>query len=192
MKDSYLYTIVFTFVLTAVFATILAMTQAAYLPAITENEENVHRAAILKVLDLDLELDLYTTFNEQVVPVAVSNLAVYAVNDADGEPISFAFPFTGQGLWGSLRGYIGVTANFEQLLGLEFVENNETPGLGGRIDEPWFKDQFQGTPLIPGEKLVYGAGLDAITGATSSSQAVLGILNDTIAELMTLKEVMGR
>jgi Na+-transporting NADH:ubiquinone oxidoreductase subunit C len=114
------------------------------------------------------------------------------VYDEDGSPISYAFPLDGQGLWGSIRGYIGVSATFDRLLGMEFVEQNETPGLGGRIDEPWFKEQFAGVPLIPGENLVYGSGIDAITGATSSSNAVLNILNNTISELMPLKEVLAR
>lgn len=190
-RDSYLYTIVFTFVLTALFATALALTQAAYLPTIIQNEENVQWAAILSVLDITVESDLLATFNEQVVFTAVLDLPSYAVHDGQGAPLSFAFPISGQGLWGSIRGYIGVTANFDRLLGLEFVEQNETPGLGGRIDEPWFKAQFKDLPLWPGEDLAYGPGLDAITGATASSNAVLKILNGTIAKLMPLAEVVG-
>jgi Na+-transporting NADH:ubiquinone oxidoreductase subunit C len=191
-KDSYLYTITFTFVLTAVFATVLAVTQAYYLPTITENEANVERQAILKVLGITSEFDLVTTFEGQVTPVTAGTSSTFAVYDEDGSPISYAFPLDGQGLWGSIRGYIGVSATFDRLLGMEFVEQNETPGLGGRIDEPWFKEQFAGVPLIPGENLVYGSGIDAITGATSSSNAVLNILNNTISELMPLKEVLAR
>ena len=192
MKDSYLYTIVFTFVLTAVFATILAVTYAGYLPVITENEAKVERAAILKVLGLGAEADLLAAFDEQVAPVAAGVPSTYAVFGDDGRPVSYAFPLNGQGLWGAIRGYIGVSAGFDLLLGMEFTEQNESPGLGGRIDEPWFKEQFQGVPLIAGEEIVYGDGLDAITGATSSSNAVLKILNETIAGLEPLKEVMGR
>ena len=191
-KDSYLYTIIFTFVLTAVFATVLAVTQAYYLPKITENEANVERQAILKVLGITSEFDLVTTFNEQVTAVTAGGSSTFAMYDADGSPISYAFPLDGQGLWGSIRGYIGVSATFDRLLGMEFVEQNETPGLGGRIDEAWYKEQFAGVPLVPGEELAYGSGIDAITGATSSSNAVLNILNNTIAELMPLKEVLAR
>mgnify|MGYP000875668482 FL=1 len=191
-KDSYLYTIIFTFVLTAVFATVLSVTQAYYLPTITENEANVERQAILKVLGITSEFDLVTTFEGQVTPVTAGTSSTFAVYDEDGSPISYAFPLDGQGLWGSIRGYIGVSATFDRLLGMEFVEQNETPGLGGRIDEPWFKEQFAGVPLIPGENLVYGSGIDAITGATSSSNAVLNILNNTISELIPLKEVLAR
>ncbi len=190
-KDSYLYTIVFTFVLTAVFATILAATQAYYLPAITVNEANVERAAILKVLGISPETDLQMTFDANIVPATAGTETIY-VSQVDGQVVGYAFPLNGQGLWGSIRGYIGISAGFDQLLGMEFTEQNETPGLGGRIAEDWYKEQFAGVSLVPGQNVVYGPGLDAITGATSSSNAVLNILNDTIAELMTHKEVLAR
>lgn len=190
-KDSYVYTIVFTFVLTAFFATILAVTQAYFLPAITENETKVERKAILKVLGLPE--DVLPTFDEQVVPALASDLNIYATLDADGEPLGYAFPLDGQGLWGSIRGYIGISAEFDRLLGLEFIEQNETPGLGGRIDEAWYKEQFAGVPLAQGQAIAYGDGLDSITGATSSSNAVLGILNATIERVMTEhKEVLAK
>lgn len=190
-KDSYVYTIVFTFVLTAFFATILAVTQAYFLPAITENETKVERKAILKVLGLPE--DALPTFDEQVVPALASDLNIYATLDADGEPLGYAFPLDGQGLWGSIRGYIGISAEFDRLLGLEFIEQNETPGLGGRIDEAWYKEQFAGVQLAQGQAIAYGDGLDSITGATSSSNAVLGILNATIERVMTEhKEVLAK
>jgi Na+-transporting NADH:ubiquinone oxidoreductase subunit C len=71
--------------------------------------------------------------------------------------------------------------------GLAFTEQNETPGLGGRIEEDWYKEQFKGTTLSG--SLSYGeeTGLDAITGATSTSNAVLKILNTFIET--TLKEL---
>jgi Na+-transporting NADH:ubiquinone oxidoreductase subunit C len=191
-KDSYLYTIVFTFVLTAIFATLLAVTQAYYLPTISENEANVERQAVLKVLGIASDSDLVTTFEEYVTPVASGTPSTFGVYDQDGRPISYAFPIDGQGLWGSIRGYIGISATFDRLLGMEFTEQNETPGLGGRIGEAWFKEQFAGVPIAPGEDLVYGSGIDAITGATSSSNAVLNLLNKTISEIMPLKEVLGR
>ena len=51
------------------------------------------------------------------------------------------------------------------------MEHLETPGLGARIEEEEFLDQFIGKP----EKI------DAITGATISSTAVI----DTVEELIS-------
>lgn len=184
-KDGYVYSIVFMFVLTACFTAILAITYAAYLPVIEANEANLHREAIAKVLDLD---------GSHLAPAVslVGETPVYAVYALDGRPISYAFYLSGQGLWGPIRGYIGVSAGFSTLLGLEFVEQNETPGLGGRIDEPWFKAQFKGIPISPNEPLAYGDGLDAVTGATSSSNAVLRLVNERLQEIFLLAEVMAK
>ncbi|NLJ81057.1 MAG: FMN-binding protein [Firmicutes bacterium] len=191
MNDSYGYTIVFMLVLSAVFTTVLAVTQGAYLPVISENERNVERKAILKVLNIEPGPSASSVFEERVVPAAVGDWDAYLAYDDGGHPLGYAFPLNGQGLWGSIRGFIGISPGFDRLLGLEFVEQNETPGLGGRIDEAWFKNQFQGLELRAGEDIAYGSGLDAITGATSSSQAVLSLLNAAIAELLPLKEVVG-
>ena len=50
----------------------------------------------------------------------------------------------------------------------------ETPGLGTRIMESEFLDQFAGTA---GPPLEFGRGIQAITGATVSSAAVLYAVN---------------
>ncbi len=72
------------------------------------------------------------------------------------------------------------------------MKQNETPGLGARITEKWFKEQFrgksapftmaaEGTSEKPGE-------LDAITGATKTSQAVLRIVNRSAEAVQDLIE----
>ena len=174
-KDSYVYTIVFTFVLTAFFATILAVTQAYFLPAITENETKVERKAILKVLGLPE--DALPTFDEQVVPALASDLNIYATLDADGEPLGYAFPLDGQGLW-DRSGYIGISAEFDRLLGLEFIEQNETPKPGRQSMKPGTKSSLQGTAgARPGDRLRRRAGQYY---RCKQFNAVLGILNATI------------
>lgn len=189
-KDGHLYSIVFTFFLTAFFTAILAVTQAVYLPVITANEADVHRRAILKVLNVPDD-SFFQDFAANVSQQSLGASAVYVIYNPDGTPQSYAFPMNGQGLWGAIKGYIGVSADFSELLGLEFVEQNETPGLGGRIDEEWFKAQFSGIRITPGQPLVYGEGIDAVTGATSSSNAVLGLLNNTLEEVLALQEVLS-
>ena len=72
------------------------------------------------------------------------------------------------------------------MLGLDFVKQNETPGLGARISESWFKEQFRGKRgpfrLVP-EGVESGENeFQAITGATSTSNAVLDLLNRSIDE----------
>lgn len=54
---------------------------------------------------------------------------------------------------------------------------SETPAYGGRALEPEFKNQFAGKTA----PLEYGEGLDALSGATVTSQAVLDAVNEACA-----------
>ncbi|MDD2458673.1 MAG: FMN-binding protein, partial [Eubacteriales bacterium] len=107
----------------------------------------------------------------------------------------YAVPFAGPGLWGGIEGYLGINPDRTQILGLVFTQQNETPGLGGRIEEPIFRDQFRGVPIQPGTELAFGASasqdIDAVTGATATSNAVLKILNQLLGVTLSQLEVMS-
>ena len=84
---------------------------------------------------------------------------------------------------------VGVDSEGSRILGIAFYQHSETPGLGGRITEKWFTDQFKGLrlfPIVDDKKIFYlkpkaiASGpneLDAITGATRTSTAVETFLN---------------
>jgi len=117
------------------------------------------------------------------------NLPVFFyVTDVDGQK-RFAGDFTGPGLWGNVSLAVGVNADGTQLSGMQVLFNVETPGLGGRIGESWFTDQFKGKK--PGTGLVFnqaGAnadnGFDAIAGATITSTAVKDTINQRALVLL--------
>lgn len=93
----------------------------------------------------------------------------------------------GVGLWGGIRAVVGFDAGGERLTGIEFLEQSETPGLGARIEEAWFKNQFKGK-RGPFEMVPEGAPskdneFDAITGATITSKGVRGLVNDCVGEM---------
>jgi len=83
----------------------------------------------------------------------------------------------------------GVDSEASKILGIEFYRHSETPGLGGRITEEWFQNQFAGLDLGGNEKeeKIFRLrprstrkapnDLDAITGATQTSIAVEAFLN---------------
>ncbi|HDQ14626.1 MAG TPA: FMN-binding protein [Sediminispirochaeta sp.] len=98
----------------------------------------------------------------------------------DGET-GYAVFTRGAGLWGEIVAIFGFEQDLQTITGVEFVEQNETPGLGARITEDWFKQQFRGK-RGPFEMVEEGTAdevneLDAITGATRTSDAVLKIAN---------------
>ncbi|OHB25605.1 MAG: hypothetical protein A2X84_11310 [Desulfuromonadaceae bacterium GWC2_58_13] len=59
--------------------------------------------------------------------------------------------------------------------GLEILAHAETPGLGSKIEQAWFKNQFLGKSLDNADWRVKkdGGAFDQITGATISPRAVV-------------------
>ncbi len=95
---------------------------------------------------------------------------------------------------GSIEGYIGLSADLSHILGLDFTNHSETPGLGGRISEDEFKEQFRNLDLSQsqdGDYIIYrpapGGNVDAITGATLTSKSVSDFLNQDIYEFIKSK-----
>ena len=97
-------------------------------------------------------------------------------------------PCYGAGLWGPIWGYVGFEGDLKTIKAVRFGHKGETPGLGAKIaDEPWFAESFVGKVIGAGEVLFEVAkpanrqlpesGVDAISGATITSQALGNTLN---------------
>ena len=119
-----------------------------------------------------------------------SQSVVYYVRDDSGGLEKVILPIQGQGLWGTLYGYLAVANDGQTIEGLTFYRHKETPGLGGEVDNPRWK------ALWPGRK-IYGndgevairvnkgrAGpvettpfeVDGLSGATITSRGVTNTL----------------
>jgi Na+-transporting NADH:ubiquinone oxidoreductase subunit C len=196
MKKGRIYTIVFMIVISAVFTLLLAGANELFLPKIKENELLAERIAILYVFDIDQSgtaEEVLARFEENVSETTLSGVDVYEYKTADGEPIAYAVPFAGSGLWGTIAGYMGVSAGLDQITGVVFTDQSETPGLGGRIGELAYREQFRGIDITAGMTLAYGQigdnKIDAITGATLTSNSVMRILNQLLDETVSNLEV---
>jgi Na+-transporting NADH:ubiquinone oxidoreductase subunit C len=97
-------------------------------------------------------------------------------------------PCYGAGLWGPIWGYVGFEGDLKTIKAVRFGHKGETPGLGAKIaDEPSFAEAFVGQQVGTGEILFEIAkpanrvteknGVDAISGATITSQALGKTLN---------------
>jgi hypothetical protein len=110
--------------------------------------------------------------------------------------LGYAFPIWGVGFWARIDGYMAVSSDLRRSLGIVFIRHTETPGLGGRITERTWRKKFEGLdvtePTAPGQVLYIGGQstgplrkdrhVDAVTGATGTSQAVEAFLGRRIAE----------
>jgi electron transport complex protein RnfG len=114
---------------------------------------------------------------------------VYLGYDASGQPVGFAITAAEPGFQDMIRLIFGYEVASGEVLGMEVVENKETPGLGDKIvKDASFVAEFEGAraPLV-GVKAGAGDGdpgeVDMITGATISSRAVIAIINHRLDRL---------
>jgi Na+-transporting NADH:ubiquinone oxidoreductase subunit C len=108
----------------------------------------------------------------------------------DGSLAGYAVIVNGPGLWGEIQAVIAYEPDLATMRGIEFVKQSETPGLGGRISETWFKEQFRGKKgpftMVP-EGTEEGKGeFDAITGATRTSDFILALVNKAPGEAASI------
>jgi electron transport complex protein RnfG len=113
--------------------------------------------------------------------------SIFAGYAADGGLVGWAVPAAGAGFQDTIKLIFGLDPAGERALGMTVLESRETPGLGDKIyKDPKFVAEFRGLAVEPAIKLIKGHGeaaneVDAITGATISSKAVVRIVNEAAA-----------
>lgn len=195
-KNSFVYPILFMMVLTFVFISLLAFLDDTTKPIVEKQEALQVQKNILYVLGFSEvgEGDAMGAFYDAHVEEKKQGDRVYYEGQKEGEIIGYAFKIEGKGLWGEIEGYLAMDTSLETLKGVTFTKHSETPGLGGRIEEDWYKEQFR--DLSVGEGLVYrpkpGGNLDAISGATQTSEMTLQLIRENIAEIQKEMEGMAK
>lgn len=91
----------------------------------------------------------------------------------NGKPFAVVFEIAGKGYHGKLGIMIGIDLSTEKLTGMRVMTHSETPGLGARAVEPQFYNQFSGLSLKEVALSGRGGKINAITGATLTSQGVI-------------------
>ncbi|GBE18998.1 MAG TPA: FMN-binding protein [Euryarchaeota archaeon] len=119
-----------------------------------------------------------------------NNTLYYEAYTAEGALIGYAFSQTGRGMWGDIQIAGGLDLNFK-LIGLSVIKQSETPGLGARIVEPQFLDQFKGLAAEDVKLEKYGGKVDAISGASISSKAVTEIIRSEMKRITPMLEAKG-
>lgn len=180
------YTVFFMFAVTFVAISVVAGIHLATASTVSRNEKLYLQRAVAEAAGKPAfeSVDaLVEWFNESVQPLPPEDdPRAYAIENGDGAA-GYVFVRIGKGLWGDIRAVVGMGPELEAFKGVTFVKHNETPGLGARISEAWFKQQFEGKTgpfeLVPeGTQSDSPTEMDAITGATITSKAVRDMLNE--------------
>ncbi len=184
-RETRLYPIIFMLIITIIFIGILATFYQLSLNKVTQYREVQLKKLVLKVFEFPIQ-NIETDYLRYISKQELEGLTYYEAK-SDSVLLGYCFPISGSGLWGTIQALLAVTPDFRKIINLEIVNQNETPGLGGRITENWFKEQFHGKilfdndvirnfVLIPENEINEDNEVNQITGATASSKAVVDMI----------------
>ena len=194
-RNSILYAAVFTFVVCIVFVVVLAIANQATIAKVNENKKIASQTAVLKAFGLADDStpagDIRAKYSQSITEKTVDKATAY-IATIDGQPY-VAVKLTMPGLWGPITAVLATDSKGSVVRGFEVVDQQETPGLGGRISEPWFSAQFKGKQTLPDGTIAFAQGsgkgnfdqtngtVDAITGASRTSDFVKTLVNKELA-----------
>ncbi|MCX7817795.1 MAG: FMN-binding protein [Kiritimatiellae bacterium] len=165
-------------VLAMVFGASLAAVQAALKPRIDAN----------KLGDTMSQVPLLVPGATRGERQLLGDTPLYRAVDAAGMPVGWVLPASGQGFADRIELLVGLDATASRITGLYVLEQKETPGLGDNVtSEPW-RRQFVGKPTdlplqVRKGKAAAPHEIEAITGATISSESVTAIVNAAVRRL---------
>jgi len=138
-------------------------------------------------------------------------MLIYHVVDA-GQTSKIILPVYGKGLWSTLYGFIAFDRDLQTVKGLVFYEHGETPGLGGEIENPRWRQSWvdkraldaDGQVLIEVIKGHVTPGtpaaqfqVDGLSGATLTTRGVNNLVRFWLGEngygqvIRTLREALA-
>lgn len=197
MKER-LFSVGYMFLLTLFFTSIVSAVKVVNEERIRLNEEIKLKRVVLDAMRIPLPGSIpersavNDLFAERVqVREREGRLFYLGYEEAGDRLVGIAFVAGGPGFWGPIEAMVAVDGSAGVVIGVNFFRHTETPGLGARITEPHFRDQFRGLSLkgkeassgesffrlVPAGTASSADELDAITGATRTSEAVERFLN---------------
>lgn len=122
---------------------------------------------------------------------------VYIVEDASSQMETLILPVRGYGLWSTLHGFLALRDDLSTIQGFGFYQHAETPGLGGEVDNPRWRNQWPGKQVFDNNgnlaiRVVKGSAdstgpnaqhqVDGLAGATLTANGVNHLLQYWLGE----------
>lgn len=191
IKETNTYIIIYASVMVIIVAFLLAFISSVLKPTQDANVERDKKNQILTSLNIvGLKGEaIDKQYAQTITDVQTEAGGQVYVAQVDGQT-KYVLPVKGRGLWGGLWGYISIDEDKQHVFGTYFDHESETAGLGARIKERWFQEQFNGKPIFTDNKqqvaltvVKKGASkaeteIDGVTGATLTSNGVAGMVTD--------------
>lgn len=120
------------------------------------------------------------------VPGEDGKITVFPIKK-NGKLNAVAFEVFGKGYGGDVGVMVGFDLSTDRLAGIGITTMKETPGLGARVAEPGFTRQFVDHGIDKVELAKNGGDIDAVSGATISSNASVTAINNAIKMFRSMK-----
>jgi len=200
IKNTNLFQAWLVLLLATVFGTTLAAVQTKLGPIIEANKINETMEKIPTLILGEAQAAKMTEQGNALVTeprlIEISKngikkfYTVYDVYHKDGARAGFVVKASGQGYADKIELLLGLDADANTITGLFILDQKETPGLGNKIIEKHWRDQFLNKSSDKGLVVIKGKSeksheIDAVSGATISSRSVTGIVNTSIADIRT-------
>jgi electron transport complex protein RnfG len=105
----------------------------------------------------------------------------------DGKTFEVAYSAAAKGYHDLIEVMVGVDPE-GTLIGVSIMTHTETPGLGARIVEPEFTEQFAGLDLETTKLSAEGGKVDAVSGATFSTAGVITAVRAALEQFPQIKK----
>lgn len=158
------------FLICALITLALAMVYRITEPIINQNEIDAANIARQEVLP---QGDTFTKIENITLPDGVKE--AYKADNGEG----YVFTSSAQGFGGEVVYMVGMDMD-NSITGIVMFSHSETPGLGTKVSNPEYLANYYGE--------VNPDDMDAITGATITSNSLKTSLNETIQAYNSIKE----
>lgn len=119
---------------------------------------------------------------------------------------AYVVPIDTRGLWGEIHGYLAMENDGTTIRGFTVYKHSETPGLGGEIENRWFRENFENKKIVDSEGVFVSVGVakgavkdmvpepqrpnhvDGISGATMTGR----FLSEGLKEILQAYEPMAQ
>jgi Na+-transporting NADH:ubiquinone oxidoreductase subunit C len=146
----------------------------------------------------DPEMSINLTGSEDIASIKRrANLVPVYLLIKDDKVEQVVLPVHGYGLWSTLYGFLSLEADFNTIKGLRFYQHAETPGLGGEVDNPKWRAQWEGKKAYDEDgnlqiRVIRGHvspdtvdaeyKVDGLSGATLTSNGVTNLVQFWLGE----------
>ncbi|MDD2438716.1 MAG: RnfABCDGE type electron transport complex subunit G [Methanosarcinaceae archaeon] len=164
-------------VISAIAAALLGLTYGPTQSKLKELQAEQQKEALMEILPAAADFNEVTEGeDEEGNPIVL----YYQGVDASGNIVGYAVRQEQVGCQGMIELMVGISADYASITGMQVMKHSETPGLGALIVEEDFRTQFIDIPVTDVSLQSKGGQVDAITGATISSQAVVDALHKAV------------